>query len=97
METSQINLTDPVNNLGSRKERKGQQEHATSLISFASETANTGALMQDAKESGQEASESPTKLQSLMRSRKGHSSQRTVTPSTRWVRGVKEHPNGEGP
>ena len=53
METSQINLTDPVNNLGSRKERKGQPEHATYLISFESETANTGALMKDVKESGQ--------------------------------------------
>ena len=53
METSQINLTYPVNNLGSRQERKGQQKHATYLISFESETANTGALMQDVKESGQ--------------------------------------------
>jgi|SRR5207249_2002190 len=29
--------------------------------------------------------------------RKGRSSLRTGKPSTRWVRGVKEHPNGEGP
>jgi len=36
METSQINLTYPVINLGSRKERKGQPEHATYLISFES-------------------------------------------------------------
>ena len=29
MEVSQVNLTYPVNNLGSRKERKGHQEHVT--------------------------------------------------------------------
>jgi len=43
--TSQVNLLYPVTNLGSRKERKGPQEHATYLISFESETVNTGALM----------------------------------------------------
>ena len=36
METSQINLIYPVNDLGSRKERKGQPEHATYLISSES-------------------------------------------------------------
>ena len=36
MGTSQVNLTYPVTNLGSRKERKGQPEHATYLISFES-------------------------------------------------------------
>jgi len=51
--TSQVNLPYPVTNLGSRKARKGPQEHATYLISFESETVNTGALMQDVKESGQ--------------------------------------------
>jgi hypothetical protein len=53
MRTSQVNLTYPANNLGSRKERKGQLEHATYIISFESYTANTGDLVENVKESGQ--------------------------------------------
>ena len=36
METPQVNLTYPVDTLGSRRERTGQEEHATSIILFAS-------------------------------------------------------------
>src|SRR5262249_25356867 len=39
----------------------------------------------------------PRKANDLRKWRKGHSSRRTGKPSTRWGRGVKEDPNGEGP
>ena len=38
--------------LGSRRERNGQREHATYSISFESYMLNTGSLLRDAKESG---------------------------------------------
>ena len=37
------------------------------------------------------------KANDLEKWRKGRSSPRTGKPSTRWVRGVKEYPNGKGP
>ena len=41
METPQVNLTYPVDTLGSRRERTGQEEHATSIILFESYIGNT--------------------------------------------------------
>ena len=38
----QVNLTYPVCRLGSRRERMGQREHATSIILFESSILNTG-------------------------------------------------------
>jgi hypothetical protein len=52
METPQVNLTYPVDNLGSRRERMGQLEHATYLILFESYNVNTGDLMKNGKEGG---------------------------------------------
>jgi hypothetical protein len=52
METPQVNLTYPVDTLGSRRERTGQEEHATSIILFASYIGNTGDLRKDAKAGG---------------------------------------------
>jgi hypothetical protein len=50
--TSQVNLTYPVNHLGSHRAWKGHRERATYIISFESYMLNTGDLMQDAKEGG---------------------------------------------
>ena len=52
METPQINLTYPVDSLGSRRERMGQREHATSSILLESYSVNTGDLMKHGKEGG---------------------------------------------
>jgi hypothetical protein len=52
METPQVNLPSPVDNLGSRRERMGQREHATYLIWFESYNVNTGDLMKKGKEGG---------------------------------------------
>ena len=52
MESPQVNLTYPVDNLGSRRERTGQEEHATYIILFASYNGNTGDLRKDAKAGG---------------------------------------------
>ena len=52
METPQVNLTYPVANLGSRRERTGQEEHATSIILLESYIGNTGDLREDAKAGG---------------------------------------------
>jgi hypothetical protein len=52
MATPQVNLTYPVATLGSRRERTGQEEHATCIILFASYRGNTGDLRKDAKAGG---------------------------------------------
>ena len=52
METPQVHLTYPVDNLGSRRERTGQEEHATYIILFESYIGNTGDLRKDAKAGG---------------------------------------------
>jgi hypothetical protein len=48
----QVNLIYPADNLGTRKARRGHQEHATYLISIESYYVNTGDLMKDDKEGG---------------------------------------------
>jgi hypothetical protein len=52
----------PVPVLGSRRERMGQREHATSLIWFASSMLNTGEPDRAGKESGKEAGETRTAI-----------------------------------
>ena len=52
METPQVNLTYPVDTLGSRRERMGQRERATYIISFESYNVNTGDLRKHGKEGG---------------------------------------------
>ena len=52
METPQVNLTYPVDTLGRRRERMGQRERATSIISFESYNVNTGDLRKHGKEGG---------------------------------------------
>ena len=52
METPQVNLTYPVDTLGSRRERTGQEEHATYIILCESDTVNTGDFLKDVKGSG---------------------------------------------
>lgn len=52
METPQVNLTYPVDTLGSRRERTGQRERATSIISIASYSVNTGDPRKDVKAGG---------------------------------------------
>ena len=52
METPQVNLTYPVDTLGSRRERTGQLERATYIISIESYSVNTGDPRKDAKEGG---------------------------------------------
>ena len=52
METPQVNLTYPVDTLGSRRERTGQLERATYIISFESYGVNMADLRKDAKAGG---------------------------------------------
>jgi hypothetical protein len=52
METPQVNLTYPVDTLGSRRERTGRLERATYIISLESYRVNTGDPRKDAKEGG---------------------------------------------
>jgi hypothetical protein len=52
METPQVNLTYPVANLGSRRERMGPLERATYIILLESYSVNTGDLMKHGKEGG---------------------------------------------
>ena len=49
---ARVNLHYPVQSLGSRRERMGQQEHATYSILFESSTVNTGSFLKDVKGSG---------------------------------------------
>ena len=52
MATPQVNLTYPVDTLGSRRERMGQRERATYIILLESYIVNTGDLMKHGKEGG---------------------------------------------
>ena len=52
METPQVNLTYPVDTLGSRRERTGQRERATYSISIESYSVNTGDPRKDVKAGG---------------------------------------------
>ena len=51
-ETPQVHLRYPADTLGSRKERKGQLEHATYSIAFESYSENTGDPRMDGKDGG---------------------------------------------
>ena len=52
-EAARVNLNYPVQSLGSRRERMGQQEHATYGILFESYLQNTGDFLVDEKGDGQ--------------------------------------------
>ena len=71
MATPQVNLTYPVDTLGSRRERKGQEEHATSIILFESYIGNTGDLMKHGKEGGSRKARAVGNSEDFMRSRMG--------------------------
>ena len=59
----QVNLTYPGERLGSRRARKGREQHATYLIPLEFSMLNTGDFGRDGKASGKEVRETLTKRQ----------------------------------
>src|SRR6266540_2416400 len=64
----------PANNLGSRRERMGIEQHATYIISFESYSVNTGDLRKDAKAGGSRKARAVRNADAFLRSRMGHNS-----------------------
>ena len=81
---AQINLTYPVQILGSRKERMGQGDaHAPSLVLLESSMRHTGGASEDAKSSGEVVrGNASRKLDASGESRMGQRSRRTGKPCT---------------